>query len=312
MFCTQMHRPDICSYNVYKRAVIYSLDHGIPLKKWAQDAVDYKGEFDNIDCFKKLYQKIIGENIAYDYFVTASPLHDKANLTALAYRGAEVSKNLPTGTPRNDMLVNYENEKAIKLKEKYAEMLNFSMDKKIIMYLPTYRRQGQFIETFVERDSFESKMLDDILEKNNAIIIEKNHFVTDRQGISSKLSLSKNVIKLTQKVDLQEMLMFTDIQISDYSGCCLDFLLLNRPIIYYAYDYQVYKNKDSGLYYEIEDFAAGPITKTFQETLEALENILCGNDLYFEKRLYVRQKYLAYEKGEASKQIIENMLKSNG
>ena len=127
MFCTQMHRADLSSYNVYRGAVIYSLDHGVPVKKWAQDAVGYKGEYDNINILRKIYQVVIGENRKYNYFITASPLHDMVNLSALAYRGATVDKNFPSGTPRNDILINYDDNFAIKCKKKYADLIGFDM-----------------------------------------------------------------------------------------------------------------------------------------------------------------------------------------
>lgn len=311
MFCTQMHRADLCSYNVYNKAVIYSLDHGIPLKKWAQDAVDYKGEFNDLSILKNIYYKIIGESKKYNYFITASPLHDEANISALKYRGATRERNLGTGTPRNDMFCNYNKELALKLKKKYANIIGFDYNKKIIMYIPTYRRKGKKIETFINRTDRELEKLNHILQKYNAVIIEKNHFVTDKQGISNEVSNINNIIKITEAVDLQEMLMFTDIQISDYSGCCLDFMLLDRPIIHYAYDYEFYRDEDSGLYYEIDDFSGGKVTKTFDETVNEIEQLLMGKDEFSEKREYVRKKYLTYENGTASKQIIDGLVKMN-
>ncbi|EGT0697077.1 CDP-glycerol glycerophosphotransferase family protein [Clostridium perfringens] len=309
MFCSQMHRADLCSYNVYRKSIIYSLDHGIPIKKWAQDAVDYNGEFDNINKFKKIYYDIIGENKKYSYFVTASELHDKANITALKYRGCCEQNNIHSGTPRNDLLYNYNESISKQMKKKYSSLLGFDESKKIIMYLPTYRRKADTIKSFVDIPFKYKEKLDKILEKNNAIIIEKNHFVTEKKGISNRESKSKNIIKLHQKVDLQEMLLFTDIQISDYSGCFLDFILLDRPVIHFAYDYETYKDFDSGLYYDIDDFAAGRITKNFEETLNEIELLLKGKDNYSDKRKYVKNKYMKYEIGKSSEQIINHMLK---
>lgn len=311
MFCTQMHRPDLCSYNVYRGANIYSLDHGIPVKKWAQDAIDYNGEFDNLSFLKKIYYKIIGESYQYSYFITASPLHDKANTTALAYRGCTMEKNLSTGTPRNDMLVNFNKEYAIKIKKEYAELIGFDENKKVIMYLPTYRRKAKKIKSFTTLSENEKQKIDKVLEAHNAILIEKNHFVTEKRGISNTKSQSENIIKLEHKVDLQEMLLFTDIQISDYSGCFFDFILLDRPVIHYAYDYEDYKDIDSGLYYPIEDFAAGRVTASLDDTIDELEKLLNQEDNYKDKRKYVRNKYMEYEKGIASKQIIEHVLCQN-
>ena len=105
------------------------------------------------------------------------------------------------------------------------------------------------------------------------------------------------------------MLLFTNILISDYSGAYLDYLLLDRPIIHYVYDYEYYKNVDSGLYYDIEDFSAGFVAYTFEELIESLSSVLEGIDPYKTKREYVKNKYMTYEIGKASDIITKNVLK---
>ena len=105
--------------------------------------------------------------------------------------------------------------------------------------------------------------------------------------------------------------MFTDILISDYSGVFLDYCILDRPMIHFAFDYEYYRDIDSGLYYDIEDFSGGAITKSFDETCKEIESILSGKDNYADKRHYVRNKYLEYEKGKASEIIVKTIFKQN-
>lgn len=104
------------------------------------------------------------------------------------------------------------------------------------------------------------------------------------------------------------MLMFTDIVISDYSGAFLDFILLDRPVIHFVYDYKYYKDVDSGLYYDIEDFGAGAITSTLEELIKELQQLLSGKDEYCCKRKYVREKYMKYEIGKSSQMIVETVI----
>lgn len=70
----------------------------------------------------------------------------------------------------------------------------------------------------------------------------------------------------------------------------------------------LYKSYDQGLYYDIKDFSAGKIAYTFDELIEELSMILSNQDLYSEKRKHVRDKFMTYEKGMASENIIQEVI----
>lgn len=314
IFCTQMHDADISRFNVFRGAIICYLHHGMPVKKWGSDALKNSDQRKQ-KLFKKvimrIYSSYFGRNRKYQYFVTSSLLHDISNCTALSFRGCTMQQNIPSGTPRNDILINYDSEKAKSLKKDYSQELGFDYKKKIVMYLPTYRRTNSKMFSFLEINNRDKAKIERVLYKNNAIILEKSHFSANKQTFI-KDTAPMNVYNIDRNVNLQEMLLFTDIIISDYSGVFLDFILLNRPVIHFAYDYYYYKNFDSGLYYDIKDFAAGKITNTLEETLKELEQILLGNDKFNDKRAYVRKKYMTYEVGKASQKIVEAVIYRKG
>ena len=76
----------------------------------------------------------------------------------------------------------------------------------------------------------------------------------------------------------------------------------------FSKDYDYYKNVDSGLYYEIEEFSAGAVSYDYNSLMENLEDLLSGKDEHAEKRRSVRNKFMSYETGVASKKIIERVL----
>jgi len=309
-FCSQMHDADISFFNIFKGGEICYLHHGVPVKKWGNDAIGKPKKRQNI--FFYLYCSFIGINKKYDYFVTSSPLHDVANLTSLQHRGATLEKNIHSGTPRNDILINYDSKRAQINKKQYSKIIGFDKTKRVIMYLPTFRRTDVEMFSFLNFKYGEKESVENILKKNNAVLLEKSHFAAKQNlQLSSNNSYSKNIFKVGKDVNLQEILLFTDVVISDYSGAFLDFILLDRPVIHFAYDYDYYKNVDSGLYYDINDFSAGKITNNLEKTLEELENLLQGNDNFKEKRKYVREKYMKYETGHACEKIVRTVIYSN-
>lgn len=308
MFCSQTHEVDLCSYNVYTGAIITYLHHGMPLKKWGADSAAGHSDFRSTG-IKRVFRKLIAAEIEYQYFVTSSPYHDKTNLTALDYRGCTEEKNVHSGTPRNDMLINYSRDYAQALKKRYAEKIGFDEEKKVILYLPTYRRQGTPTRSFSKglREE-EDQMLHECLLLHNAVLIEKNHYAEDKRHGDEEYQ-KEDVIHLNQNVNIQEMLLFTDILISDYSGAFLDFVLLDRPVILYAYDYEEYKNRDSGLYYSIEEFAAGRIVKDVKGVTDSIALYFANPTEDQDLRRAVRNKFMSYEKGIASPYICEMVFK---
>jgi len=309
MFCAQMHISDLSFFNVFRGSVICYLHHGVPVKKWAEDAVDnsfIKKKRNGL--FANLYHSYLGIFRKYEFFVTSSPLHDIANTTALNFRGCTLEKNIHSGTQRNDILINYDEKRALKNKELYSKIIGFDIRKKIIMYLPTFRRTNVEMFSFLNCNENDKKKVQNMLSKYNSVILEKSHFAANSKQQISGEGIPENVFKVGKDVNLQEMLLFTDIVVSDYSGAFLDFILLDRPVIHFAYDHDYYKNVDSGLYYEIEDFSAGKITKTLSETLEELDNLFNGYDRFKKKREYVRKKYMTYETGHACEKIVRTVI----
>lgn len=309
-FCTQMHRADICLFNVYANSVVIYLDHGLAIKRWAMDALNYNGELEAKSIKKKLYHAIVGESKKYDYFATSSPLMDKVYISSLQYRGSKADKMLKCGIPRNDYLIWNKNnqDEILRNKQKYSRLLGFDSSKKIILYTPTYRKVETQRRSFAMLEKSTQDKLIQILNDNNAIILEKGHFVTQKRKNESGRSIEDYVISITKPVDIQELDLISDVQITDYSGSFLDFILLDKPVIHYIYDYEYYRDIDTGLYYPIEEYAAGFYTKEEREVVEEIERLLKGNDRFVERRHSIRERFLEYERGTACKKITETVL----
>lgn len=303
MFFTQMHTADISRYYVYRKAVLCYLHHGMPIKKWGQDGLNQKISINNP--LKKAYFHINGFYKPYDYFVTSSPLHDKTNCTALSMHRCTMDKNIHSGTPRNDIYFCNLMKNTFKYKNKYSNLLHFSVEKKIVMYLPTYRRKSDSVFSFSLLDEQKKEQIISLLKKWNAVLVEKSH-VAEKTKIDAHVD--ENIIFADCRMNVQEMMYFADVLISDYSGAFLDYLMLDRPIIHFAYDYEYYKNVDSGLYYDIDDFSAGPVVEDYDDLLYELNSFLSGKDEWKKKRAYVKKKYMTYEKGRASEEIIKRVL----
>ena len=301
MFFTQMHNSDISSYNVFRNATLCYMHHGMPLKKWGKDGLNQMPESES--WIVGLLKRIIGNSKHYDYFVTSGHKQDISFLTALAHRGCSEDKEIHSGTPRNDMYFCVGQDRVEQEKSRYSSLIPFEKGKKVIMYLPTYRRTSKNI-SFLRLPEEDTLKLNRLLEKHNAVILEKLHLASSDEAVPQ----SDSVKHVPSHFNVQELMLFADVLISDYSGAFLDYLFLDRPIVHYVYDYDFYKNTDSGLYYEMDEFMSGHVCKDFDSLLAALDEVLSGADPYRARRQTIKERFMEYERGNASETIVRRVI----
>ena len=98
------------------------------------------------------------------------------------------------------------------------------------------------------------------------------HFVTLNQN-NNQSHKTNNILNISN-YNTQALMASADILITDYSSCFFDYLILNRPIIHFIYDYDYYKNDDRGLYYDKEEVCSGAIANNVSELIRAIDGYL--------------------------------------
>ena len=98
-----------------------------------------------------------------------------------------------------------------------------------------------------------------------------------------------------------------DILVTDYSSIFVDFLLLNRPEIFFPYDYEKYVTKDRELYFDYNEFTPGPKARVFSEFLGVLGKTLQGEDDFAQKRITQRDRCFSKIDSNASRRTIDEI-----
>lgn len=274
---------DLSPIYLISKAFKVQLWHGVALKKIGFD-VDQESE---TTITKKLINKIIDAWKVCDVYIAPSETY--ATTVKSAFNTTD-GKVLRVGQPRNDMFFNKNN------------IVSKFPGKKVITYMPTFRDNKPAFD-FTELKTDEAKALNIILNKYNAVIVQKKHFVDCNTGNINEND-GKNVINIA-RIDTQELLLSTDILITDYSSCYFDFLLLDRPIIHYVYDYKYYNKDDRGLYYKLEDARGGKLSYNFSSLLMDIEEYLVNPIIDSIKRATSRKEYVTFEDGKASEKVIK-------
>ena len=285
---------DLCTFNLLGGAYKVQLWHGVPWKKICNDAVGSPENF-----MEKLTQWLVRKLANYDLYITPSDSYAKIAQSAF---DASNDSILKVGQPRNQVL--YDMAFREKSRKGLLDACGMNGDCKIVVYMPTFRDKKAKAESFFEPSLCLS--INKLAKELGFVLIEKSHFQDISRG---KESLHSNErVFLCPNLDAQTLLAGADILITDYSSCFFDFLICDRPIIHFAYDYMYYKNKDRGLYYDIEDVACGTIAKNHDEVLTAIKDNICNPNLEQQRRKKNRNKFIQYESSDSCKIIMDFIL----
>ncbi len=167
--------------------------------------------------------------------------------------------------------------------------------KRVVMYAPTFRRGNKDFnpENYFGRDNANS-----FAKENNVVFLVSLH---TKYRARKNLMFEENIIEMPE-CDINSIMPYMDILITDYSSSYVDFLLLDRPIIFYIHDIDLYNEKE-GLIDDYESHMPGAKIKDETALFKELKNILDGNDSWKKEREDVRNLYHTYKDGSSSERI---------
>lgn len=273
--------------------------HGTPLKKLAMDMeILNMSEDMELSEYKRLFKK---NTETWDYLISQSDYTTERFKSCFDFK----KEILPIGFPRNDILFKKDNKKAI---ESIKKDYNLPLDKKIILYAPTWR-DDEFYENGIYKFSTQINL--DLLKKelgSTHIILAKLHYlVNDPVDWSNYEGF---VYKCDHLHDIQELYLISDILVTDYSSVIFDYALLKRPMVIYAYDYEKYRDNLRGFYFNIFEEFPGPVVKNNKDLVDSIKNY--DPESYREKYSKFLTKFTNFDKGNASSKIVNLILEKTG
>ena len=189
-----------------------------------------------------------------------------------------------TGQPRNDYFTNMKGQDSdIKTK------LSIPVEKKIILYMPTYRTsfQGSNIEAKIINEILSNSQFCNYLDKTSSIFVIKLHPLTHAFGIPKDNRF--RLLTHGDEVDTQHLLSIADVLITDYSSCFVDYALLHRPIIFFIPDKNDYIKYAGGMdkeFYELLEYGCAYNIEELVETLKkpSLKIAEEANNLFYDTK----------------------------
>lgn len=273
--------------------------HGTPLKRIGMDIeVDGNAATDK----KKIHESYLNDAKKYDYFISPSRYATERFVSSFGLKLLDKENIIiEQGYPRNDKLKNFDADDIIEIKRK----LNISSDKKVILYCPTFRDDqykpgvGHTYQLGINLLRLKEKLGDGYF-----LLLRLHYLVSNKIDISQFKGFALDVSSYD---DINDLYLISDVLVTDYSSVFFDFANLNRPMIFYMYDRELYQGTLRDFYLDLKDIP-GPIIEDECKLIEALRNtdeIACK---YQEKIKQFSSVYNYLDDGHATERTIKELM----
>ena len=269
--------------------------HGTPLKRLGYDLETSENAIDSIVDIRKKYAM---DAAKFNYILSPSGFASEKFISAWNLKETNMEdKVMEIGYPRNDFLINHTPEDIRMIKEK----LEIPEDKKVILYAPTWRDNqheagtGFTYDLNVDFDALREKLGDEY------VILFRVHYL-----VASKFSFDDYegfIYNVSNYDDINHLYLIADLLITDYSSVFFDYGILKKPMLFYMYDLDDYKDSIRGFYFGIDKLPGRIITKE-EELPDAIRDSI-DNFVYDEKYREFNETFSKREDGQASKRFVD-------
>ncbi len=249
-------------------AICINLWHGVPLKRIEFDVTEgiiakrFNGSLKSKIFYPNIYRK-------HDYLLSPSQFVSDYSFKS-AFRLKD--ENIIVDTyPRVINLIN--------LQKNIEKKINLKL---VIFYAPTWRDDDS---NFLNKDNFDLNIIDQFLIKNDMNLYVKLH----KNTCIKFDDLYHNIFFIDKNEDSNKYLIESNCLVTDYSSIYFDYLVLDKPIIFYRFDEEDYILKNRDFYSEIYSHKPGVVVRNLNDFLFALKDIKLGNDVREKERMELRK-----------------------
>ena len=280
-------------YRKNKDAVFLECWHGTPLKRLVFDQEEVCGADPR---YKSRFFKHVQD---WDYLISPNEFSTEKFQSAFRVPAENV---VTCGYPRNDILYTRNTPEEI---AKIKNQLGIPADKKVILYAPTWRD-----DDYVASGQYNFKLQLDLKEMQKrlgneyVVVLRMHYYIASNMDISEFKGFAFDESHYN---DITELYLISDILITDYSSVFFDYGNLHRPMLFFTYDLEKYRDMLRGFYLDIENDVPGPLLYTSDEVIDAIERIDDITEQYKERYDVFYERFCSVDDGHASERICKKV-----
>jgi teichoic acid ribitol-phosphate primase len=201
------------------------------------------------------------------------------------------------GIPRTDIF--FKDEVISDISRRIGERYGIPPGRRVILYAPTFRGD----RTYQARHpaDLDLRLLHEVLGTDHVLLLRLHPFVHSRSAPPK--GLADFVIDVSDHPDVNELMLASDVLITDYSSVIFEFALLDRPIVFFAPDHDAYE-RERGFYFDYRQEGPGPVFETTRGVAEYLR----AGDFDTARLAQFRQKWFAVADGHAAERFVDQLV----
>lgn len=268
--------------------------HGTPLKKLAMDMDEVHMPGTNTEKYKRNFYT---ESRNWDYLISPNAYSSEIFKRAFQFE----KKMIESGYPRNDIL--HADNKQL-LAHQIKIKLGLPADKKIILYAPTWRDNQYYSKGKYKFDlELDLKRMQQEFGEDYIILLRMHYLVAENLDLSAYQGFAYD---FSYHGDIKELYLISDLLITDYSSVFFDYANLKRPIIFFVYDIESYRDELRGFYFELEAAAPGPLVRTTDEVINMIKETEKNTVLPANYEEFY-EKFCDWENGSSAKKVVDTV-----
>jgi CDP-glycerol glycerophosphotransferase len=258
--------------------------HGTPLKRIALD-IRRTPAFAQNQRFSRELRRDVGK---WDALISPNAFSTSIFRRAFDYDG----RILETGYPRNDLLLS---AAAADRRKAARAALGISDSRRAVLYAPTWRDSWSF-DLQLDIGALARRLG----ETHTFLLRPHPHSTVEWKGMRET-----SAIDVSAHQDIRELFLAADVLVTDYSSAMFDFAVTRKPMLFFTYDLDEYRDVTRGFYFDFESEAPGPLLTTTGEVADALENLESVSARYAPVYASFCDRFCALEDGAATERVIE-------
>jgi CDP-glycerol glycerophosphotransferase len=233
----------------------------------------------------------------WDYLLSPNAVSTERLRRAFGFQGEVIE----SGYPRNDILLAPHRDQ---IRADVRRRLDIPEDATVVLYTPTWRDDHldadgrQDFSLRLDPDEFSRRLGDD------HYLLIRTHFLVTAELAAMD---GPRVRDVSAHPDVSELYLAADAMITDYSSTMFDFAVTGKPLFFYAYDLQDYRDRLRGFYFDLHEHAPGPVVLGGTELIEALSDLDAVRRRYAPAYRAFRNRFCHLDDGRATARILERI-----